>query len=285
MFFYVAKGLWFVLQPSCLIALLLVIGTLMVWTYWARWGRRIVALAAVLLIVAGLSPLGNALILPLEDRFPRTDLNAGPAPTGFIVLGGFEQRLIENSRHAMALNDAGERIFEAAILARRFPNAIIAISGGDAGIVYRSGSEAKAAAKILLRLGVRRDRMVLETISRDTYENALFTKRLLTEKGLLGPNKRWVLITSAYHMPRAMGCFRKVGFDVEAYPVDYRTRGPVDLTRPFDRVSAGLSRVDAAMHEWAGLLAYWMDGRTSALFPAPEKRPAAPRSGNIAAIH
>jgi uncharacterized SAM-binding protein YcdF (DUF218 family) len=70
-------------------------------------------------------------------------------------------------------------------------------------------------------------------------------------------------------MPRAIGAFRRAGFDVEPWPVDYRTRGRADLTRPFDKVSEGLRRVDVASREWVGLLAYWLTGRTDALFPAP----------------
>ena len=93
MFFYLAKVLWFLLQPSTLIALLIGYGAILIWTGWARWGRRFVTVGAVLLLLAGLSPLGNALILPLEDRFPRANLDAPPAPTGFIVLGGAEDRL------------------------------------------------------------------------------------------------------------------------------------------------------------------------------------------------
>ena len=88
---------------------------------------------------------------------------------------------------------------------------------------------------------------------------------------MLGPGKRWLLITSAYHMPRAMGAFRQAGFDVEPWPVDYRTRGTADLTRPFDKVSEGLRRVDVATREWVGLLAYWVTGRSDALFPGPQR--------------
>ncbi|MFD0987121.1 YdcF family protein [Methyloligella solikamskensis] len=271
MFFYLAKLLWFFLQPSCLIAFLLLLGTVMVWTYWARWGRRIVALAAFLLLVVGLSPLGNWLVLPLEDRFPRTDLEEGPAPTGFIVLGGAEQRYIGEGRDAPTLNEAGDRIVEAGMLAHRFPDSLVAISGGDAGMLYPSGSEALGTATILAELGISQDRLVLEDQSRDTYENAKLTKAELEKRELLGPDDRWVLITSAAHMPRAMGCFRQAGFDVEPWPVDYRTRGPEDAWRPFDKVSEGLRRVDMATREWVGLLAYWMTGRTDALFPAPEQ--------------
>ena len=100
MFFYLAKVIGFLLQPSTLIALLIGYGSILIWTGWARWGRRFATLGAILLLLAGLSPLGNALILPLEDRFPRATLDA--PPTGFIVLGGAEDRLVGGARGAFA---------------------------------------------------------------------------------------------------------------------------------------------------------------------------------------
>jgi uncharacterized SAM-binding protein YcdF (DUF218 family) len=269
MFFYIAKVLWFLLQPSTLIALLIGYGSILIWTGWARWGRRFVTFGAILLLVAGLSPLGNALILPLENRFPRADLDRPPPPAGFIVLGGAEDRLVGVARNAPALNESAERVVEAAMLANRFPDAKIAFSGGEAGVLYTAGSEAEGAAALFIALGTARDRLILESAARDTYENAVLLKKELAQRGDLGAGKRWLLITSAYHMPRAMGAFRQAGFDVEAWPVDYRTRGRDDLTRPFDKVSEGLRRVDVAAREWAGLLAYWLTGRTDTLFPAP----------------
>ena len=267
MFFYVAKVVWFVLQPSTLIALLIGYGAILIWTGWARWGRRFVTVGALLLLVVGLSPLGNALILPLEDRFPRADLDKAPPPTGVIILGGAENRLVGGARKAPTLNEAGERLLEGAILAHRFSDAKVAFSGGDAGILYKSDAEAEGAAAILTKLGIARDRLILEANARDTYENAVFLKKELAADGNL--DGRWLLITSAYHMPRSMGAFREAGFDVEPWPVDYRTRGKGDLTRPFDKVSEGLRRVDTATREWVGLLAYWLTGRSDALFPAP----------------
>jgi len=278
MFFYLAKVLWFLLQPSTLIALLIAYGSTLIWTGWARWGRRFVTFGAILLLVAGLSPLGNALILPLEDRFPRANLDKPPAPTGFIVLGGAEDRLVGQARKAPTLNEAGERIVETVMLARKFPEAKIAFSGGDAGIFYTFDSEAAGAARMLTDMGVAPNRLVLEASARDTYENAVYLKAELDRLGLLGPGKRWVLITSAYHMPRAMASFHGAGFEVEPWPVDYRTRGRADLIRPFDKVSEGLRRVDVATREWVGLFAYWLAGRSDSLFPAPRVAGAAATS-------
>jgi uncharacterized SAM-binding protein YcdF (DUF218 family) len=106
---------------------------------------------------------------------------------------------------------------------------------------------------------------MLEDQSRTTAENAAFSRRLVMPK----PGERWLLVTSAYHMPRSIGAFRTAGFPVEAYPVDYRTMGPADLWIPFDSIATGLRRTDLAVHEWIGLLAYWLTGRSSELFPAP----------------
>jgi uncharacterized SAM-binding protein YcdF (DUF218 family) len=106
---------------------------------------------------------------------------------------------------------------------------------------------------------------VLEEASRTTAENATRLRAMLAPK----PGERWLLVTSAFHMPRAIGAFRKAGFDVEAYPVDWRTRGWVDARVPFDRLSSGLARTDVALHEWGGLVIYWLTGRSSDLFPAP----------------
>ncbi len=271
MFFYLAKVVWFVLQPSTLIALLIGYGAILTWTGWARWGRRFVSIGAILLLLVGLSPLGNALILPLENRFPRADLNEPPAPAGLLILGGGESRLVGSARKAPTLNEAGERLLEGAMLGLRFPDSKVAFSGGDAGILFKSDSEAQGAAEILTQLGVPRDRLILEANARDTYENAVYLRKELEVSGAFDANARWLLITSAYHMPRSMGAFRQAGFDVEPWPVDYRTRGPEDYLKPFDKVSEGLRRVDTATREWVGLLAYWFTGRTNALFPSPDR--------------
>ena len=132
---------------------------------------------------------------------------------------------------------------------------------------------------MLTDMGVAPDRLILEAGARDTYENAVYLKAELGKLGLLGPGKRWVLITSAYHMPRAMAAFRQAGLEVEPWPVDYRTRGRADLTRPFDKVSEGLRRVDVATREWVGLFAYWLAGRRPiAVSRAADWRPRAATS-------
>ncbi|RIA55988.1 YdcF family protein [Dichotomicrobium thermohalophilum] len=262
LFFYVSKLVWFFVQPSSLVALLL-LGGLVLAIWRRRWGLRIVALGALLYVIAGFSPLGHWLMMPLEDRFARPKLDA--PVDGIIVLGGAVDTLVSKGRGVTALNEAAERLSEGAALARRFPDARLVFSGGSGEILYSGTTEAAGAKRLFTRLGIAPERLLLENRSRNTAENAAFTRELVQPR----PGERWLLVTSAFHMPRAVGCFRAVGFEVMPWPVDYRTSGEDDLWRFFPRASEGLRRVDLAAKEWAGLLAYSITGRTSTFLPGP----------------
>ena len=268
MFFLLAKTVGFFAAPSNLLITLALIGIVLMPTRFARAGRRLVVAAVILLALAGLSPLGNAVILPLEDRFPAWDESpnaARGAPTGIISLGGAIDTIVSPVRHEVALNEAAERLTAIAELARRFPNARIVFSGGSGRLIYEGSTEAEMAQRLFVSFGIAQERITLEDKSRDTDENARFSRDIVQPKA----GERWLLVTSAHHMPRAIGVFRAAGFDVEAFPVDYRTRGAIDLARPFATLGDGLRRTDAAAREWIGLLAYRLSGRTAALFPAP----------------
>ncbi len=264
MFFILSKIVGFFALPSDIAATSAALGVALLFSRFRRAGRILATLGIVLLLVAGLSPLGNALMLPLEQRFPPWDASRG-APTGIVVLGGAVGPELSAARHTPDLNESAERITATAALARQYPSARIVYSGGNARLVLTGGIEADYAIDLLESLGVERSRIVAERRSRNTVENAEFSKQLIAPK----PGERWLLVTSAYHLPRAIGAFRRVGFPVEAYPVDWRTRGPIDLALPFESVTAGLRRTDTAVHEWIGLVAYRLSGRTSELFPAP----------------
>jgi uncharacterized SAM-binding protein YcdF (DUF218 family) len=264
MFFVLAKILGFFALPSNILISAGVIGIVLMATRYARGGRGLAVTALILLAIAGLSPLGNALILPLEERFPPRDATRG-APTGIISLGGALDTVVSQPRGEIALNEAAERMTAVAELARRYPDARIVFSGGSGRLIYGGVTEASLAARLFESFGIAKERVTLEERSRDTDENAHFTKELLQPK----PGERWLLVTSAHHMPRSVGVFRAAGFPVEAYPVDYRTRGAIDLLRPFSSVGDGLRRTDTAAREWVGLVAYWLTGRTAELFPAP----------------
>jgi uncharacterized SAM-binding protein YcdF (DUF218 family) len=264
MFFVLSKVLGFVAVPSNAIAAICLFGALLWLLRWRRAGRVMLALGIGLLLLFGYSPAGEMLLLPLSERFPAWQSD-GRDPDGIIVLGGAIDPDTSVARHALEVDASAERIIAMLELARRFPSARIVYSGGSANLIQNPVSEAPLAGELLDRFGIARSRVILEDKSRTTDENAVRVRQLVAPK----PGERWLLVTSAFHMPRAIGAFRHAGFDVEAYPVDWRSRGLIDATMPFSTLSAGLNRTDVAAHEWAGLLAYWLSGRSSALLPSP----------------
>jgi uncharacterized SAM-binding protein YcdF (DUF218 family) len=264
MFFSLSKILGFFAYPSNVLIAVGLIGLVLLLTRFTRLASWLIVTSLVLIAVAGLSPLGNALILPLEQRFPPWDASRGP-PDGIVMLGGMISPDVSAARGAVTLNEAAERITVTAELARRYPNARLILSGGSNALIFDEGIEAVFAVRQLEALGVAHDRITAEEQSRNTIENAVFSRLLANPK----PGERWLLVTSAYHMPRAVAVFRAAGFAVEAYPVDWRTRGPVDVMRPFGSLGDGLRRTDTAVHEWVGLFAYRLTGKTADLFPAP----------------
>lgn len=252
MFFILSKLLGFFAIPSNLVVLIGIVGLLLLPTRFARTGRWLAFVSLIVLAILGLSPIGNALIIPLEDRFPPWDAARG-APDGIIVLGG-------------AIDASGphnERLVVVPELLRRYPNARILFSGGSGALIDDADAEASFAAGLLESFGIARNRIILEDRSRNTVENAVFSKAIIQPK----PGERWLLVTSAYHMPRAIGVFRKAGFPVEPYPVDWRTRRAEDGLRPFATIVDGLRQTDTAVHEWVGLAIYWLTGCSSELFP------------------
>jgi uncharacterized SAM-binding protein YcdF (DUF218 family) len=264
MFFAITKILGFFAIPSNLVMSVGILGLVLLPTRFARAGRRLAFASLIVLAILGLSPLGNMLILPLEDRFPPWNAAQG-APAGIIVLGGAIAPDVSSARAHVALNESAERLTVAAELALRYSHARIVFSGGSGALIFGEGTEAEFAARVFESFGIPRGRVMLEDRSRNTLENAILSKDLARPQ----PGERWLLVTSAYHMPRAIGIFRRAGFDVEPYPVDWRTGGNGDALRPFPTVGDGLKRTDTAVREWVGLLVYWLMGMSSALFPAP----------------
>jgi uncharacterized SAM-binding protein YcdF (DUF218 family) len=256
MFYVAAKLIQFVLLPSDICMLLGLAGLVLYAMRRRKAGARLLVTSIVSLCVIGATPLGLILTLPLENRFPQWQPD-GIAPAGIIVLGGVISPGVSRARHEVALSGAAERITTAVTLARRFPDSLIVFSGDV---------ESMFARRILEDLGVPASRIVLERRSRNTAGNAVYTKQLVQPR----PGQRWLLVTSAIHMPRAVGAFRKAGFPVEPVPVDYTTTDWSTIWLLPDSLLAGIDRTDAAVHEWLGLAGYWLMGRSSALFPQAE---------------
>ena len=264
MFFFLSKTVGYLMLPTNFLIGFGLLGAVLLATRCARTGRRLLVASIVLLALAGFSPLGNWLLYPLEQRFPPWDAAHG-APDGIIVLGGSIDADLSVAHGGAVVRSAADRILAAAALARRFPNARVIFSGGSANLISNDAREADYAAALFESLGIDKSRLTMERRSRNTEENAEFSKALASPKS----GERWLLVTSAFHMPRSIGLFRKAGFAVEACPVDWRVGGRSDLWAFSTVAGEGLGRTDIGLREWIGLLAYWLTGKIDQPFPGP----------------
>jgi uncharacterized SAM-binding protein YcdF (DUF218 family) len=257
------KVFWLIVNPANILVGLLVLGVLLLFTRWKRTGRLFTVLAALLALFIAYAQPGVWLMAPLEERFAAPkDMPAKVA--GIVVLGGAIDTRQSNRFGDVALNGRAERITGFVTLAKRYPEAKLVYSGGAGLIMEEEKSEAEHAKPLLVALGVAEARLILETKSRDTHENALFTRELVKP----APGEVWILVTSAAHMPRAMGTFRKLGWTVIPYPVDFRRLGEGD--EAFGRnLGRGLNLLNISLREWLSLAHYSMSGRIDRLLPAP----------------
>ena len=264
MFFELSKttGVFFA-NPGNLFFVVLLVGAALLWTPARKFGRRLVLLAVLFGLFATLVPTGHYARLALENRFPAP--HALPARVdGVVVLGGMVDPFVTRARGQLTLTDAIERLFVFAQLGAKYPHAKLVFSGGSGVLGRQDATEAEALRPHLAQFGLDPARVLFEGRSRNTHENAVLTRDLVRP----GPEERWILVTSAFHMPRAVGAFRQAGWSVVPYPVDYHLEPDRPFTWGFDFL-AGMGSLRAAAHEWTGLVAYRLSGRTDALFPAP----------------
>jgi uncharacterized SAM-binding protein YcdF (DUF218 family) len=266
LFFVLSKTLGIMLLPTNFLMGVGLFGAILLATRFASLGRRLMIAIIVLLAICAFSQLGNWLLLPLEQRFPPWDAARG-APDGIVVLGGSVDADLSAARGLAVVRGAADRVITAAALARRYPNARVIFSGGSGNLLSNDAREADYAASILESLGISRERLTMERRSRNTQENAEFSKAIAAPK----PGERWLLVTSAFHMPRSVGLFRKAGFAVEPYPVDWRTGGRDDLLKFWSFAAEGLGSVDTGVREWMGLVAYRATGKIDELLPGPDR--------------
>ena len=264
MFFLVSKLLWLVLEPSNFIGFIMLAGILLL-PRRVNLSLWLLGFGAMVYVACAFLPVSEWLTRPLEDRFARP-IEPMMEPDGIIVLGGAVSSSAYSSRHLVQLGDHGSRMTEFITLARRFPNARLVFTGGSGELAGSVISESVAAKVFFESQGLATSRMIFEDQSRNTWENAQFTRNIVHPS----PGQHWLLVTSAFHMPRSVGVFRRAGFDVVAGPADFATSGLVkELWMPKSAASTSLYHLDIAIREWIGLLAYYVSGKTDSLFPKP----------------
>jgi uncharacterized SAM-binding protein YcdF (DUF218 family) len=264
MLFILSKVVGGLLRPISLILIALALSF-----HWHRSkpvaSRRLLGAIVLLLALFHLAPVSAWLAEPLEQRFPQPTLPA--RVDGIIVLGGVINPRPPKQVQVPQLNDAAERITAPLVLMRNHPEARLLFTGGSASLDANAVKEADIAKELFLSLGVDPQRMLFERNSRNTWENAVDSLPIGQPKD----GETWVLVTSAWHMPRAVGCFRRAGWKVIPYPVDYAAP-EVNYWFIFNG-DEQLSVATFMIKEWIGLVSYHLLGRTDAFFPSPSVPP------------
>jgi uncharacterized SAM-binding protein YcdF (DUF218 family) len=263
MFFTLSKVLWFFVQPLHLITLLGIAAAAMAGLRRRRAAIALAVVALLLVLLVGFVPIPAAALRVLEDRFPPPELG-DVEPDGIIVVGGaIIAGRLPLERATVTLNAQAERMTSALVLARRYPQVPVVYTGGSGALFPDGLSEAEVARRFFEEQGLDLQRLVLEGGSRNTYENAVNSSKLVDP----APDSRWIILTSAFHMPRTVGVFRAQGWNVIPYPVDYLTSSSSPRAA-FD-LHDGADLSWYALHEWLGLIAYRLTGKTARLLPGP----------------
>jgi len=255
LFYWLSKLIWLFISPDSLLLIWFVVGVIFLWLGSFVWAKRLLGSLLFLLLLIGLFPVGSWLLYPLESRYP-------PNPElqqvdGIIALSGALDPMRTELWDQVVVGNAAERNFAFMRLAREFPEAKLVYTGGASSMVNQNYKAVDVAKRLFKEQGLDLSRITFERESRNTWENGLFTKRLVTPK----EGERWVLITTAWHMPRSVGVFCKLGWDVIPYPVDFQTM-PGHLFTMNWGFAGHLSGLVAAVRAWIGQIAYQLTGKS-----------------------
>ena len=259
LFFWLSKLIWLVISPDMLMVFLAAAGLILLYAGAIKKAGILFTCLVLFMGAVTILPLGQWVLSPLENRFP-VNPQLPENVTGIIMLGGAENAYKSRLWGQPELKGAAERYLGFTSLAKQYPDAVHLFTGGSGNFARPDDKDAHVAGLVFNVLGL--DSVVFEDMSRNTYENGKFSKALAKPN----PGEHWVLVTTSYHMPRAVGVFEKLGWKVIPYPVDHYTY-PGEKLGVTLNFAGNLNLLTTGVREWVGLCAYYITGKTSALFP------------------
>lgn len=262
LFFYSAKLVWLVISPDNLFVILLCLSWLMLLLGIKRKAIALLSLLTISSVFISVLPVGDWLLYPLETRFQHNP-ELPEQVDGIIVLGGSVLPINSAEWQQLETNDFHERLSAFIQLARRYPQARLIFTGGNANLLGNEPSEAEIVRDYFIDSGINEARLILESQSRNTAENVTLSKQRIQPKA----NETWVLITTAFHMPRSVGIFCQQQWPVVPYPVDHKTV-PSKLFKMRFNPLGHLNQLVMGTHEWLGLIAYRVMAKTDQLLPS-----------------
>jgi len=262
LFFFLSKLIWLLISPDSLLLILILVALVFLYLGNQQLAKKLLSIVSGLFIIIAFFPVGEWLLYPLESRF-QTNPVLPDKITGVIVLSGAEDTELSNRWQQVELNNAAERNLAFLTLAQQYPKAKLLFTGGSGSLIEQNHKAADVAEKLFKQLGVDTTRIIFERESRNTYENAINSKK--TVKPV--KSETWILITTSWHMPRSVGIFCKAEWPVIPYPVDHQTNKD-NLFRISFNLSNNLQTLKTAIKEWLGLFAYYLSGKTTSFLPS-----------------
>jgi len=259
--FVFSKLFWLLAQPLSLGFFLVFLGFALGLFGFVRTRNAFLVTALAVQFLALFTTVGAMATATLEKRFERP-ARLPEAPVCAIVLGGGFDGTVTKVRGNIEFGAAGDRFIEGLRLARLYPDMKLIITGGDPTLDHSSEADADIAARFYSQMGLDSSRIILENQSRNTEENAAFTAPILKNQSL----SPCLLITSAFHMPRSVGLFRKAGVGIIPWPVDFKTTGRETLALDIFELGNNAALLEIALHEYVGLLASFLSGKSDTLF-------------------
>jgi uncharacterized SAM-binding protein YcdF (DUF218 family) len=246
---FLSSLVWSCARPSSLLLGLFAVGLVLSLAGRQRSARLVMGGTAAILLAIAVLPSGDWAMATLEDRYSR-QREWPDHIDGIIGLGGAVIPSLTSIWHTPALTDGAERMTAFVAAARHYPEARLVFTGGTGSTDPAGLREADVAAMLFEQLGLPRERILFERYALNTRDNATLTWQMIQPK----PGERWLLVTSAFHMPRAEGAFTRAGWQVIPWPTGFksgRSSGTPGIDLPLD-----LTLLDYAFHEWAGMLVY-----------------------------
>ena len=257
MSFYLSKVLWLIINPFNILIFLFFLNILFLFLKKNKLRIFLLSLLLILLVSFGIFPAGKYLIYKLEKNYHNSIILSDKVD-GILILGGATNPFLSNEYNQIHLNGSAERLVESIKLIIKYSNAKIIFTGGSGFISDIKLDNAKIANKFFMQVGLDTDKIIFENKSRNTYENILFSKNIAKPK----KNEKWLIITSASHMNRAVFVGEKIDWILTPYAVDFNQPKKIKFI-PNINILNNFNEMQRGTYEWIGLVAYYLMGRTN----------------------
>lgn len=255
MFFVLSKILDLFISPTIWIVGMLLLSYLLR-NINSKWSSNLFKSVFFALLIFTNPFIANVVMNSWEVKAYASEEIKTPYEIG-IVLGG-STRYYDNDSKRMVFSSSADRLMQAVELYHNGKIKKIFLSGGSGFVNFQEWKESEKLYPLIVNNGVKAEDILMENNSRNTYENAIETAKLLNQNGI---STKCLLITSAFHMRRSIACYEQANIKVDAYSVDVRSGGAMyTLDRLIQPDPEALVAWDILTHEWVGYIMYKMMG-------------------------